>query len=159
MLIGAYDNAWTMRLTPDLPFGFEYDNNHVRRLVDRKNAERKSWTLQWEVPHSKLAQDYAIVARIHGNVTEQPVIVLAGILGQGTEAAGELVSNPIYLNAILEPDESGSRDRNPRHRGPPRPQGPSLPSRPGKDPFYPGTAHYTSPQGMFPILPYLLANL
>lgn len=102
MLIGAYDNAWTMRLTRDLPFGFEYDNNHVRRLVDRKNAERKSWTLQWEVPHSKLAQDYAIVARIHGNVTEQPVIVLAGILGQGTEAVGELVSNPVYLNAMLE---------------------------------------------------------
>jgi len=46
--------------------------------------------------------DYAIVARIHDNVTGQPVIVLAGILRQGTEAAGELVSNPVYLNAMLE---------------------------------------------------------
>jgi hypothetical protein len=54
VLIGAYDNTWTMRLTRDLPFGFEYDNNHVRRLVDRKNAQKKSWTLQWDVPHSRL---------------------------------------------------------------------------------------------------------
>jgi hypothetical protein len=65
----------------------------------RKN---RSWSLEWEVPHSKLAQDYAIVARIHDNVTGQPVIILAGILGEGTEAAGEVVSNPAYLNAMLE---------------------------------------------------------
>jgi hypothetical protein len=102
VLIGAYDNTWTMRVTQDLPFGFEYDSNHVRRLVDRKSAQKRYWTLQWQVPNTKLARDYAIVARIHDNVTGQPVIVLAGILGQGTEAAGEVVSNPAYLNELLE---------------------------------------------------------
>lgn len=102
VLIGAYDNAWTMRVTQDLPFGFEYDNNRVRRVVDRKSAEKRFWYLNWEVPNTKLAQDYAIVARIHDKVTGQPVIVLAGILGGGTEAAGEVVSNPEYLNAMLE---------------------------------------------------------
>lgn len=98
VLIGAYDNNWTMRITQDLPFGFDGD---VRRIVDRKNAQR-SWTLQWDVPNTKLALDYAIVARIHDNLTGQPVIILGGILGEGTEAAGEVVSNPVYLNAMLE---------------------------------------------------------
>lgn len=102
VLIGAYDNSWTMRVTQDLPFGFEYDGNHVRRLVDRNSAPKRSWALQWQVPNTKLARDYAIVARIHDNITGQPVIVLAGILGQGTEAAGEVVSNPTYLDAMLE---------------------------------------------------------
>lgn len=102
VLIGAYDNAWTMRVTQDLPFGFEYDAKHVRRLVDRKSPQKRGWSLRWEIPNSKLAQDYAIVARIHDNVTGQPVIILAGILGPGTEAAGEVVSNPAYLNAMLE---------------------------------------------------------
>ncbi|HXJ86884.1 MAG TPA: hypothetical protein VMS18_08725 [Candidatus Binatia bacterium] len=102
VLIGAYDNAWTMRVTQGLPFGFEYDANRVRRIVDRKSPEKRSWTLQWEVPNSKLTQDYAIVARIHDNVTGEPVIVLAGILGQGTEAAGEVVSNAAYLKLILD---------------------------------------------------------
>ena len=101
VLIGAYDNIWTMRVTQGLPFGFEYDTNHVQRIVDRKSVSKRSWSLHWEVPNTKLAQDYAIVARIHDNVTGQPVIVLAGILGQGTEAAGEVVSNPAYLNAML----------------------------------------------------------
>lgn len=102
VLIGAYDNTWTMRVTQGLPFGFEYDSNHVRRIVDRRSVQKTSWYLEWEVPRSKLAQDYAIVARIHDNVTGEPVIVLAGILGQGTEAAGEVVSNPVYLNKMLE---------------------------------------------------------
>jgi len=101
VLIGAYDNGWTMRLTQDLPFGFEYDDKQVRKLVDRKSAQKRSWSLRWEVPNTKLAQDYAIVARIHDKVTGQPVIVLAGILGAGTEAAGEVVSNPRYLDAVL----------------------------------------------------------
>jgi hypothetical protein len=100
VLIGAFDNIWTMRITQDLPFGFESDGQ-VRKLIDRKSAQPRSWTLQWEVPYTKLARDYAIVARIRDNVTGQPVIMLAGILGEGTEAASEVVSNPVYLDAML----------------------------------------------------------
>ena len=101
VLIGAFDNPWTMRITQDLPMGFEYDN-HVREVVDRKSAPKGVWTLQWRVPGKSLARDYAIVARLHDTVTGEPVIVLAGILGEGTEAASEVVSNPEYLDAMLE---------------------------------------------------------
>jgi hypothetical protein len=101
VLIGAFDNIWTMRITQDLPFGFESDNG-VRKLVDRKSVRPRFWTLQWQAPDTKLARDYAIVARIHDNVTGQPVIILAGILGEGTEAASEVVSNPVYLDAMLK---------------------------------------------------------
>jgi hypothetical protein len=105
VLIGAFDNIWTMRITQDLPFGFEYDAHDPklvdRKLVDRKSSSKRFWTLQWEVPYTKLSKDYAIVARIHDNVTGQPVIILGGILGEGTEAASEVVSNPAYLDAML----------------------------------------------------------
>lgn len=100
VLIGAFDNIWTMRITQDLPFGFELDGQ-LRKLVDRKSAQPRFWTLQWQVPNTKLAKDYAIVARIHDNVTGQPVIIVAGILGEGTEAASEVVSNPAYMDAML----------------------------------------------------------
>jgi hypothetical protein len=100
VLIGAFDNAWTMRITQSLRFGFEVRDG-VRMLVDRKNP-RRFWTLQWEVPDRKLATDYAIVARIHDNLTGQPVIIVAGILGEGTEAASEVLYNPTYLNAMLD---------------------------------------------------------
>jgi hypothetical protein len=41
------------------------------------------------------------VARIHDDVTGQPVIIAAGILGEGTEAASEVLYNPTYLDAML----------------------------------------------------------
>src|ERR1700722_15480935 len=101
VMIGAFDNPWTMRITQDLPIGFEYDNQ-VREVVDRKSVPRRIWTLQWQVPMKSLARDYAIVARIHDQVSGQPVIILAGILGEGTEAASEVVSDPAYLDAMLQ---------------------------------------------------------
>lgn len=101
VLIGAFDNLWTMRVTKDLPFGFETDGQ-VQKLVDRNSSPQRFWSLQWQVPNVKLAKDYAVVARIHDKVTGQPVIIVAGILGAGTEAASEVVSNPVYLDAMLQ---------------------------------------------------------
>jgi hypothetical protein len=101
VLIGAFDNPWTMRITQDLPIGFEYDNQ-VRKVVDRTSSPKRIWTLQWQVPGKSLARDYAVVARIHDKVTGEPVIILAGILGEGTEAASEVVSNQAYLDAVLQ---------------------------------------------------------
>jgi hypothetical protein len=100
VLIGAFDNPWTMRITRDLPFGLEADDQ-VLKIVDRKSAKSRFWTLQWQVPYTELARDYAIVARIRDSVTGQPVIILAGLFGGGTPAASEVVSNPAYLNALL----------------------------------------------------------
>ena len=101
VMIGAFDNPWTMRITQDLPIGFEFDN-HLRKVVDRKSSPRGIWTLEWQVPGKSLARDYAVVARIHDQVSGRPVIILAGILGEGTEAASEVVSNPAYLDAVLQ---------------------------------------------------------
>jgi hypothetical protein len=101
VLIGAFDNPWTMRITQDLPIGFEYAN-HVREVVDRTTSPKRIWPLQWQVPGKSLARDYAVVARLHDKVTGEPVIILAGILGEGTEAASEVVSNQAYLDAVLQ---------------------------------------------------------
>jgi hypothetical protein len=101
VMIGAFDNPWTMRITQDLPIGFEFDND-VRKVVDRKSSPKGIWMLQWQVPGKSLAGDYAVVARLRDRVTGQPVIILAGILGEGTEAASEVVSNPAYLDAMLQ---------------------------------------------------------
>ena len=99
VLIGAFDNEWTLRISQNLRFGFD-DTDGVRKLVDRKNRQR-FWTVQRDVPGREVATDYAIVARIHDDVTGQPVIIAAGILGQGTEAASEVLYNPTYLDAML----------------------------------------------------------
>jgi hypothetical protein len=100
VLIGAFDNIWTLRVTQKLRFGFESKNGEAL-LVDRKSGDKTTWSTAWDLPYQKLSKDYAIVARIHDNTTGQPVIIAAGISEEGTEAAGEILYNPVYLNSLL----------------------------------------------------------
>ena len=100
VLIGAFDNIWTLRVTQKLRFGFESKNGDAL-LVDRKSGDKTTWATAWDLPYQKLSRDYAIVARIHDNTTGQPVIIAAGISEEGTEAAGEILYNPVYLDTLL----------------------------------------------------------
>ncbi len=100
VLVGAFDNIWTLRVTQKLRFGFE-SKDGVALLVDRKSQKETTWATAWDLPYQKLSRDYAIVARIHDNTTGQPVIIAAGISEEGTEAAGEILYNPVYLETLL----------------------------------------------------------
>lgn len=100
VLIGGFDNIWTLRVTQKLRFGFE-SKDGVAIIVDRKSPTQTTWATAWDLPYQKLSRDYAIVARIHDNTTGQPVIVAAGISEEGTEAAGEILYNPVYLDSLL----------------------------------------------------------
>ncbi len=100
VLIGAFDNIWTLRVTQKLRFGFD-SKDGVAVLVDRKSPNSTSWATAWDLPYQKLSKDYAIVARIHDSTTGQPVIIAAGISEEGTEAAGEILYNPVYLDSLL----------------------------------------------------------
>jgi hypothetical protein len=100
VLIGAFDNIWTLRVTQKLRFGFE-SKDGVALIVDRKSQQKTSWATAWDLPYQKLSRDYAIVARIHDSTTGQPVIIAAGISEEGTEAAGEILYNPVYLNSLV----------------------------------------------------------
>ena len=101
VLIGAFSNIWTLRVTEKLRFGFEMKNG-VLALVDRNSPNSATWNLQLDPSHRNLVRDYAIVARIHDNLTGQPVIIIAGIMGPGTEAAGEVLYNSVYLDSLLQ---------------------------------------------------------
>jgi hypothetical protein len=101
VLIGAFDNSWTMRITQSLPFSFSADEGG-RTLVDHRSSPNRKWATQSDAQKDKRTRDYAIVARIHDDLTGQPVIVVAGIHGEGTEAAGEAISDPSYLKALVK---------------------------------------------------------
>jgi hypothetical protein len=101
VLIGGFDNIWTLRVTQKLRFGFD-SKDGVALIVDRKSQKQTTWATAWALPYQKLSRDYAIVARIHDATTGQPVIIAAGISEEGTEAAGEILYNPVYLDSLLK---------------------------------------------------------
>ena len=110
VLIGGFDNPWTLRITQDLRYGFEGKEGSWQ-IIDHRNKQA-FWAVKMDLSMQNLVRDYAIVARIHDATTGQPVIVVAGISDQGTEAASEVVYNPVYLNSLLEkaPKDWGRRN-------------------------------------------------
>lgn len=111
VLIGAFDNIWTLRITRKLRFGFESRDGDAL-LVDRKSPKPTSWATAWDLPYQKLSRDYAIVARIYDQTTGQPVIIAAGISEEGTEAAGEILYNPVYLDSLVAHLPTGWENKN-----------------------------------------------
>jgi hypothetical protein len=111
VFIGAFDNLWTMRLTRDLRFGFDsIDGNAF--IVDRKSSAKTTWFTAWDLPYEKLSRDYAIVARFQDSLTGQPVVLASGISEEGTEAAGELISEPANLAGLLKKAPGNWRNMN-----------------------------------------------
>jgi hypothetical protein len=99
ILIGGMNNEWTLRLTSGLRFSFEKQPNGAR-VMDKQNPANTSWSVNITTPMAQFNRDYAIVSRVRDPKTEQTVIIVAGILGWGTLAAGEFVARPEYLQKL-----------------------------------------------------------
>jgi hypothetical protein len=111
VLIGALDNAWTLQLTKDLPFTFrESADGRTGSIVETKpeeGAKPRSWAVDITTPHQRIGEDYGIVARYKSPLTGQPVMVIAGISSQGTQAAGEVVTDAAALESALKHVKGG----------------------------------------------------
>jgi hypothetical protein len=102
VLIGAFDNPWTLRTAGQLRFTFSKDTvREIDMVVDRQHPEKRDWMLTGAWPNWDVPYDYAIVSRILDTTTDRPVIIAAGITQYGTMAAGEFLSNPEYFSEAV----------------------------------------------------------
>lgn len=103
VLIGAFNNSWTMELTGDLPYTFQ----HAERMAIRDQTNRGlSWSPTF-ASDAKVQVDYAVVTRMPRSKTGQPLITIAGITQAGTHAAADLITDPEQvkkLAAVLPKD-------------------------------------------------------
>jgi hypothetical protein len=98
VLIGAFDNPWTLRTADQLRFTFRKDSEHDTGMVyDRQHPENTRWKLTSYWPNWDVPVDYAIVTRMVDTTTDRPVMIAAGLTQYGTMGAGEFVSNPEYF--------------------------------------------------------------
>lgn len=102
IVIGAFDNVWTLRLTRNLRYHFANDADMSHLWIADSTAPNQSrWVVDRGVQMAtNNYQDYAIVARFTDDITGKPTLVAAGIARGGTIAAGEFLTNPDLLNAV-----------------------------------------------------------
>ena len=102
VLIGAFDNPWTMRLMQNLRYTLVQRPGSGVGIIDTHNPQQAHWDLTFNTPADKLSHDYGVVARFHDSTTGQPVVLVAGLAAAGTQAAGELLSNPAYFAEMVK---------------------------------------------------------
>lgn len=98
VLIGAYDNDWTIRLSDQLRFHFDMNADAKEQwIVDRQKPEERIAPRAYGSPVLDTRDAYAVISRVRDPSTGQMVVSLAGIGSNGTKAAGIFVSEPQYL--------------------------------------------------------------
>lgn len=101
ILIGAFDNAWTLRLVGEMRYTFYKDFQGLEIVRDRNHPERNDWKLVNSWPYWNIPQDYAIVSRVFDRTTDRMIVVAAGITHFGTAGAGEFLSEPRYFAEVV----------------------------------------------------------
>lgn len=101
ILIGAFDNAWTLRLAKDMRFTFYKDFQGLELVRDKQHPENTDWKLIDSWPYWDIPADYAIVSRVLDRQTDRVVVVAAGITQFGTSGAGEFLSQPGYFAEVV----------------------------------------------------------
>jgi hypothetical protein len=98
VLLGAYNNQWAMRLLQSQRLQFTPEP--VESIVDQRQPQAH-WSRDKSLPYSS-ADDYAVVARFRDATTGSWVVVLAGLGRNGTEAAAQFATSPVYMRLLRD---------------------------------------------------------
>jgi hypothetical protein len=108
ILLGGYNNEWSLRLVQPLRFSFSHEP--TESIVDRDHPGT-NWSRDRSLSYSS-ADDYALVARFQDTTTDSVVLVLAGLGRNGTEAAAQFVTSPHYMQLLRDRVGSDLKNRN-----------------------------------------------
>jgi hypothetical protein len=98
VLVGAFNNRWTLQMTSNLRFVFAEEGG--RLWIEDRSSPGKVWSYGSE-PYGKITEDYGVVTRLLDSETGQVLIAAAGLGEHGTQAAGDLISEPEYVQEAL----------------------------------------------------------
>jgi hypothetical protein len=120
VLIGAFNNEWSLRLTRQLRFSLALDTDqHVVYIRDAKNPLSRSWSWGTNQPpepvtgaNSPKLQDFALISRIRDSETGHVVVVIGGLYTYGTETAGEFLTDPGLMQAIAAQLGPNGKEQN-----------------------------------------------
>lgn len=108
VLIGAFNNEWSLRLTRQLRYGLALDaERHLIYIRDAKNPSSRSWSWATNQPpgqapgaNGPTLQDFALISRIRDSETGHVVVVVGGLYTYGTQTAGEFLTDPKLMEAL-----------------------------------------------------------
>lgn len=96
IVVGALNNRWTNAMDADFHFGIR-DNNSYQYIVEK--GTNRTWRTEYS---ARGARDYGLITRQPISSTGQFLLKIAGMSDGGTEAACDLVTNPVALQHVVQ---------------------------------------------------------
>jgi hypothetical protein len=114
IFIGAFDNAWTLRLTNSLRYHFSNDPQMTQfRIVDSTAPLNRRWVVNRSTQMaSNSYRDYAIVARYTDSDTGKVEVIVAGIGSGGTTAAAMFLTDSGALAEVQRAAQAAGDKKN-----------------------------------------------
>ena len=118
ILIGAFNNEWSLRLTNQLRYTLALDaERHLIYIKDKKDPRGRAWSWATDQPtvhkHGGPAlHDFALISRIWNSDTGHIVIVIGGLYTYATQSAGEFLTDPQLVQDVVKAAPLDSAHRN-----------------------------------------------
>jgi hypothetical protein len=111
VFVGAFDNAWTLRLTAPLRYHFAVNQEMTDfGIVDSTKPGQPGWVVNRpQQMTTNNYRDFAIVARFTDSTTGKLAVIIAGVARGGTRVATEYLTDPADL-AQLERAAGGKKN-------------------------------------------------
>lgn len=101
ILLGVLGNSWSLRLVAKLRFHPRMDSVSQKMWIeDSQHPERRDWNYPWGEAYSSSRDDYALITRTRNPLSGQISVEIGGLGLHASQAAGEFVTNPAYMNNL-----------------------------------------------------------
>jgi hypothetical protein len=112
VLLGAYNNYWTLKMTAPLRYHFTNNADMTTFWIeDRQAPQMKDWSSD-VTPGVRIVKDYALIARFVPSSTGQTIYVIAGLRHPSMEEGVKLLLSPQLLDQMMSLDAAGKRNKN-----------------------------------------------
>jgi hypothetical protein len=114
VFVGAFDNAWTLRLTQGLRYHFGNNSDMTRFWIsDRQAGDAPRWVLdRTQQEKTNTYRDFGIAARFKDPSTGKTSVIVAGIARGATIAAGEFLTETANMDALAARAPKGWEGKN-----------------------------------------------
>jgi hypothetical protein len=103
ILVGAFNDAWTLRLMEGMRFTFHQDGT-LYWIADRQDPGKSQWKVELGTKDAQgrplVSQDFALISRFLNPRTGKIVVVVAGLYASGTEAAGRWLTDARQMELL-----------------------------------------------------------
>ena len=98
VLLGGFSSFWTLEMSRNLRF--QLLDEGYRRVLDAQT--KREWLPVGARPHNYADEDYGIACRLLDSKSGQVMMIAAGTTTFGTQAAAELLLDPVLLAGVVK---------------------------------------------------------